>query len=123
MLMTTKFVVESHVCNHMTTITSEMKDNKVTIKVDSTCKKIADYSKGLSPMGFRDLMKTFCDNPIYIIASSNHIDPNCLVPCGISYCAWTEAGMVAKSLLARFDHQCIRYIDPLKDEKAVSKKE
>lgn len=121
--MTTKFVVESHICNHTTTITSEMKNGKVTVAVDSTCKKIADYSKGLLPMGFKDLMKTFCDNPIYLVASSNHIDPNCLVPCGVSYCAWTEAGLVAKSLLARFDRQSIRYVDPSKENSSSDKKE
>ncbi len=112
--MTTTFVVESHICSHMATITSTTEDGKIHINVDSTCSRIRDYAPKIPPLSLRELIKTFCENPIYVIASSNRIDPDCLVPCGIAYCAWAEAGLISKSLLARFDRQCILYVDPSK---------
>jgi len=121
--MVTKFIVESHVCSHTTTITSDTDGGRVNIKVDSTCKRIGDYAQQIPVLTFKELIKTFCENPIYIIASSSRIDPNCLVPCGIAYCAWTEAGLVAKSLLARFDRQCIVYVNPSKGGGVPAKNE
>jgi|GEM_PF-535489 len=112
--MATTFVVESHICSHTTTITSTNEGGKFCINVDSSCSRIKDYALKIPPLTLKEIIKTFCDNPIYTIASSNRIDPNCLVPCGISYCMWTEAGLISKNLLARFDRQYIRYVDQSK---------
>lgn len=75
--------------------------------IESSCVKIMDYALLIKKLTIKEIAKDIMNNPIYIKASESRLEPNCLVPCGVAFCAWTEAGMVSKNLLSRMPAQCI----------------
>ena len=77
------------------------------MELDSTCEKIREYAKLVKNLTIRDIAKDIIHNPIYIKASDSRLEPNCLVPCGVAFCTWAEAGLISKTLLSRNPSQCI----------------
>lgn len=75
----------------------------------STCKMVNDYASLITEIPMRDIGKVMIKNPIYIKASEARIHPNCLVPCGVAFATWTEADMIAQSLLQNHKSQCIEF--------------
>ncbi|MCX8181869.1 MAG: hypothetical protein N3D12_01995 [Candidatus Methanomethyliaceae archaeon] len=104
--MTTTFVINS-ICDHDVKITASLNGSIIEVELESTCKKIRDYASLINKLAIREIAREILNNPIYIKASESRIDPNCLVPCGVAFCTWTEAGMVSKNLLSRMPAQCI----------------
>jgi len=76
--------------------------------INTTCPRVKAYGEALAEINIKDLAQPILKNPIYVIASSN-LGPECVVPCAVVSAAWTEAGMVAKSILNRFPSTCFTY--------------
>jgi len=104
----TTFAVTT-ICNHRTNITAELVGSKIKVDMESTCPRIKKYAETLREIRLKEINNLIQEHPIYVKASASHIDPNCLVPCGVAFCAWTEAGMVSKNLLSRYPSQCVTY--------------
>lgn len=79
----------------------------IGVEIDSTCKMVNEYSALIKEISLKEIARAMMNNPIYIRASEVRIHPNCLVPCGVAYATWTEAGMIAMSLLSHHKSQCI----------------
>ncbi len=75
----------------------------VGIEITSTCPRVRAYAEVLTEVAVKDLGKPILENPIYTSASPI-VGPECVVPCAVVSAAWTEAGMVARSLLRIFPH-------------------
>ncbi len=103
-----KFIISS-ICGNTTEIFAELKKDYVNISINSTCKKIIDYSLLIKELYLKDVFTEILKNKIYIKASEAKLEPTCLVPCGISYAAWTEFGLISKNLLSKFPSQCILF--------------
>ncbi|MEJ5292937.1 MAG: hypothetical protein WHS82_04985 [Candidatus Methanosuratincola sp.] len=107
----TTFLLDSTVCNHKSRVVATFDAGAILFAVESSCPLVKEFARALSssPLKVRDITKKICENPIYIKATENSLHPNCIVPCGVAMCAWTEAGLVSKTLLERFPAQCVRY--------------
>jgi hypothetical protein len=102
------FTTDSGICGHKTSITAEKKANYIMgVEMKSTCKIVNDYAALIKEIHMKDIGRVLMNNPIYIKASEAHIHPNCLVPCGVAFATWTEADMIARSLLSHHKSQCI----------------
>jgi hypothetical protein len=109
--MTTTFTVNSPRCDHKAKIVTEMKSGgRISIAITSSCKNIQEYAKVMTEIQTRDIYKKILENPVYITASSV-VGPECMVPCTVISAVWTEAGLVAKSLLRMCDTITIKYED------------
>ncbi|MEM3366235.1 MAG: hypothetical protein QXM93_07425 [Candidatus Methanomethyliaceae archaeon] len=106
--MTTTFTINS-ICDHATKITASLNGSIIDVKIESTCEKIRDYANLIKKLTIREIAREILNNPIYTKASESRLEPNCLVPCGVAFCTWTEAGMVSKNLLSRMPAQCILF--------------
>jgi hypothetical protein len=106
--MPTSYSVDSGKCGHKTEITVALKDAKMMINITSTCPGVKKYSEALKEISMRDLMTPMTANPIYVAASSK-VGPDCAVPCAVVNAAWTEGGMVLRSLLNKYNSICITY--------------
>lgn len=106
--MTTTFSVDSPRCNQRTRIFAEKDGSTIKIRLDTTCPRVKEYGETLGEISIRDLAQPILKNPIYVIASSK-LGPECVVPCAVVSAAWTEAGMVARSILNRFPSTCFTY--------------
>ncbi|MGQ9759271.1 MAG: DUF6951 family protein [Candidatus Methanomethylicaceae archaeon] len=106
--MTTTFEVTT-ICDHLTKITATLVGTKIKVTMDSTCKKIQHYGLLLHELSVKEIAKDIINNSIYQKAAEARLEPNCLVPCGVAFCTWTEAGLVSRNLLSRSPSQCITY--------------
>ncbi|MBC7121075.1 MAG: hypothetical protein H5T33_05840 [Candidatus Methanosuratus sp.] len=106
--MPTLFSVDSPRCDQRTQIIAEKEDSVIKIRINTTCPRVKAYGEALGEVRVRDLAQPILKNSIYIVASSN-LGPECVVPCAVVSAAWTEAGMVAKSILNRFPSTCFTY--------------
>lgn len=75
--------------------------------IDSSCEKIQYYGALIEKMKLKDIAMEILRNPIYVNASKAKLHPNCLVPCGVAFCTWAEAGLLSKNLLSKFPSQCL----------------
>lgn len=109
--MATSFLLDSNVCNHKSRVVATFEAGAISFAVESSCPLVNEFGKSLSllPLKVREITRRICENPIYIKATENNLHPNCVVPCGVVMCAWTEAGLVSKTLLERFPSQCVTY--------------
>jgi hypothetical protein len=102
------FSADSNICGHRTSITAKKKANYIIdVEIDSTCKIVNDYAVLIKEIPMKEIGRVMVANPIYVKASEAHIHPNCLVPCGVAFASWTEAEMIARSLLSHHKSQCI----------------
>jgi len=109
--MTTVFEVKSSICSNTTTIVAEKIDSaRIAISLETSCPKIKEYSEQIRELKFFDICKGFTENPIYVIAASTPLTPNCLVPCGVVMAAWTEVEMMSKNLLRSVEPHSIKFI-------------
>lgn len=106
--MTTVFSVDSGRCDHKSQITAERNGNIIAVKIESTCQRVRAYGLALGEVSIKDLAQPILKNPIYTVASQN-LGPECVVPCAVVSATWTEAGMVAKSLLRKYRNTCFTY--------------
>ncbi len=109
--MATSFLLDSNVCNHKSRVVASFEDSAISFSVESTCPLVNDFGRSLSmsPLKVKEITRRICANPIYVKATESNLHPNCIVPCGVAMCAWTEAGLVSKTLLERFPSQCVTY--------------
>jgi hypothetical protein len=106
------FTVDSSICGHNTSITAKKTVNYIIgIEMESTCKLVNDYASMIKEIPMKEIGRIMINNPIYIKASEARIHPNCIVPCGVAFAAWTEADMIAKSLLSHHKSQCIEFLE------------
>jgi thiamine kinase-like enzyme len=109
--MTTTFTSDNLRCAHKTKIVAEKwEGGKIAISITSSCKDIQRYAKIMKEIHVRDIAKRIQENPIYVIASPV-VGPECAVPCAVISAVWTEAGLVSKNLLKRFDTITIKYVE------------
>ncbi|MBC7127283.1 MAG: hypothetical protein ABC585_07005 [Candidatus Methanosuratincola petrocarbonis] len=106
--MTTSFSVNSPRCDQRTQIVAEKEGSAIKIRLNTTCPRVKAYGDSLGEISINDLAQPILKNPIYVIASSK-LGPECVVPCAVVSAAWTEAGMVARSILNRFPSTCFTY--------------
>ncbi|MEN3035273.1 MAG: hypothetical protein ABC537_03115 [Candidatus Methanosuratincola sp.] len=106
--MTTTFSVNSPRCDRRTQIVAEKDGSAIKIRLNTTCPRVRDYGESLGEIRINDLTQPILKNPIYVVASSK-LGPECVVPCAVVSAAWTEAGMVARSILNRFPSTCFTY--------------
>lgn len=104
--MTTTFMINS-ICDHNTKITAYLNGSVIDVTMESSCGKIMDYAPLIKKLTIKEIARDIINNPIYIKASESRLEPNCLVPCGVAFCTWAEAGLVSKNLLSRMPAQCI----------------
>ncbi|RZN57025.1 MAG: hypothetical protein DSO09_04710 [Candidatus Methanomethylicota archaeon] len=103
-----KFITSS-ICGNTSEIFAEIKKDHVNISINSTCKKIMDYSLSIKELYLKDVFTEIIKNKAYIKASEAKLCPTCLVPCGVVYASWTEFGLISKNLLSKFPSQCILF--------------
>jgi hypothetical protein len=109
--MTTTFTADNLRCAHKTKIVAEKKEGgKISVSITSSCKDIQLYSKAMKEIHVRDIAKRIQENPVYMIASPV-VGPECAVPCAVISAVWTEAGLVSKNLLKKFDTITIKYVE------------
>ena len=106
--MPTSFSVDSGRCGHKTEIATERKGTKIVVNITTTCPRVKAYAEALKEVDMRHLVNPIMTNQIYTVASSN-LGPECVVPCAVVSAAWTEAGMVARSLLNKYKSTCFTY--------------
>ena len=110
-IMPTVFSVDSGRCDRRSRIKTEMAGGgKIKVTIVSTCPDVRKYAEKMKELSIRDIAKSILENPIYQTASGT-VGPECLVPCALVSAAWTEAGMVSKNLLKRYNNMCIRFED------------
>ncbi|MDI9644932.1 MAG: hypothetical protein QFX35_06920, partial [Candidatus Verstraetearchaeota archaeon] len=78
------------------------------LRIETTCPRVKKYAEQLQGVRITDLAQPILKNPVYVIASST-IGPECVVPCAVISATWTEAGMVARSILNRYPSTCFTY--------------
>jgi hypothetical protein len=109
MLMTTVFTVDSGRCGWKTRIVAELgRGGMIKLDITSTCTNIKRFGEKFKEISIRDLAKPILVNPVYIAASGT-VGPECIVPPAVINTSWTEAGMIARSLLRQFPTQVLRY--------------
>jgi hypothetical protein len=106
--LTTTFSVNSPRCDQRTQIIAEKVGSAIKISLNTTCPRVKAYGESLCEIGINELAQPILKNPIYVVASSK-LGPECVVPCAVVSAAWTEAGMVARSILNRFPSTCFTY--------------
>jgi len=110
MHMPTLFSVDSGRCGRESQVVAElMKGGKIKVTITSTCPEVKRYGENFKEVEIKDIAKPAPVNPIYTVAASSGVGPECLVPCAVVSATWTEAGMVSKNLLARFSTMCMKY--------------
>lgn len=108
--MPSTFSVDSSICGHKTNITATMAEKHIIgMAMVSTCPMVRKFAEIFQEISMVDLGKRFIENPIYRRASESGIHPNCLVPCAVAFCTWTEAGMIARNLLSSHRSQCTEH--------------
>lgn len=109
--MTTTFTADNMRCGHKTKIVAElMQGGRISVKISSSCKDVQRYAGALTEVQIRDIAKKILENPVYSTASP-YVGPECPVPCAVVSAVWTEAGLVSKNLLRKYDTIAIKYID------------
>jgi len=107
--MTTVFTVDSGRCAHKSRIVAELgQGGMIKLEITSTCTQIKRYGGKFKEISIRDLAKPILVNPAYISASGT-VGPECMVPPAVINTSWTEAGMIARSLLKMYPTQVLRY--------------
>jgi hypothetical protein len=106
--MPSSYSVDSGKCGHKTEVTAERQGTKIAVNITSTCPMVKKYSQAIKEVNMREMMTPMITNPIYIAASSK-VGPDCAVPCAVVNAALVEMGMVARSLLDKYNSVCITY--------------
>ena len=107
--MTTVFTVDSGRCGWKTRIVAEAGEKgMIKLEITSTCKNIQRFGEKFKEINIRDLAKPILVNPVYLAASGT-VGPECIVPPAVINASWTEAGMIARSLLKQYPTQILKY--------------